>query len=53
MARVESKMVQLGTLAPAFELVDVISGKALSRDDVFTATWDESKATPGYMPDCW
>ncbi len=35
MARTESAMVQLGTLAPAFELSDVVSGKALSRDDVF------------------
>lgn len=28
-------MVALGTEAPAFELLDVISGKAMSRDDVF------------------
>jgi hypothetical protein len=34
-------MVQLGTIAPAFELVDVISGKAMSRDDVFALSWDE------------
>ena len=37
MSRTESTMVQLGTIAPAFELVDVISGNALSRDDVFSA----------------
>jgi len=35
MSRTESTMVQLGTIAPAFELVDVLSGRALSRDDVF------------------
>jgi hypothetical protein len=34
-SRTESTMIQLGTIAPAFELVDVVSGKALSRDDVF------------------
>jgi len=28
-------MVTLGTVAPAFELVDVVSGKAVGRDDVF------------------
>lgn len=27
-------MVELGTVAPAFELVDVLSGKAVGRDDV-------------------
>jgi hypothetical protein len=30
-------MVQLGTIAPAFELVDVVSGQAMSRDDVFAS----------------
>jgi len=33
-------MVELGTTAPAFELVDVLSGKAMSRDDVFSLSWD-------------
>ena len=41
MSRTESKMVQLGTPAPAFELVDVLSGKAMGRDDVFALCWDE------------
>jgi len=36
MSRTESSMVDLGTPAPAFELVDVVSGRALSRDDVFS-----------------
>lgn len=34
MSRTESAMVSLGTVAPAFELVDVVSGKAVGRDDV-------------------
>ena len=34
MAKTESSMVKLGTEAPAFELTDVVSGKAMSRDDV-------------------
>jgi thiol-disulfide isomerase/thioredoxin len=35
MSRTESVMVELGQTAPAFELLDVLSGKAMSRDDVF------------------
>lgn len=35
MSRTESTMVALGTVAPPFELPDVVSGKALGRDDVF------------------
>ncbi len=34
-------MVELGTEAPAFELTDVVSGRALSRDDVFASAWDD------------
>ena len=34
MAKLESTMVSLGTEAPAFELTDVVSGRATSRDDV-------------------
>ena len=41
MAKTESAMVGLGTTAPPFELVDVISGKAMSRDDVFALSWDD------------
>ena len=33
MSRTESMMVELGTVAPPFELVDVVSGKAVGRDD--------------------
>jgi peroxiredoxin len=34
MSRTESAMVELGTEAPAFELPDVLTGKAVGRDDV-------------------
>jgi thiol-disulfide isomerase/thioredoxin len=37
-------MVELGTVAPAFELPDVLSGRAMSRDDVFAMSGD---AGPG------
>jgi len=43
MSRTESTMVQLGTIAPAFELEDVISGKALSRDDIFATAGPEPR----------
>lgn len=41
MARMESAMVGLGTIAPAFELVDVRSGRAIGRDDIFTMGGDD------------
>ena len=41
MSRMESTMVALGTVAPAFELMDVVSGRALGRDDVFAMSWDD------------
>lgn len=34
MSRTQSAMVQLGTVAPAFELPDVVTDKAIGRDDV-------------------
>jgi hypothetical protein len=34
-------MVNLGTLAPPFELLDVVSGRAMSRDDVFASAGDD------------
>ncbi|HZQ42566.1 MAG TPA: thioredoxin family protein [Acidobacteriaceae bacterium] len=42
MSRTESTMVQLGTIAPAFELTDVLTNRALSRDDVFALSWDDN-----------
>ncbi len=41
MSRTASEMVELGTVAPAFELVDVLSGRALSRDDIFASSWND------------
>lgn len=35
MSRTESAMVELGSVAPPFELQDVLSGKAIGRDDIF------------------
>lgn len=33
MSRTQSTMVELGTVAPPFELMDVVTGKAVGRDD--------------------
>ena len=41
MSKTESSMVALGTFAPAFELTDVVTGRALGRDDVAAMAWDE------------
>lgn len=35
MSKTESAMVQLGTIAPAFELPDVMTGRVISRDNAF------------------
>lgn len=42
MSKTESTMVKLGTIAPPFELPDVVSGRAMSRDDIFAAAGDEA-----------
>jgi hypothetical protein len=44
MSRTQSTMVALGSVAPAFELVDVVSGKAVGRDDVFAMVSDDARA---------
>ena len=44
MSKVQSTMVKLGSLAPAFELPDVITGKAMGRDDVFAMSWDDGRS---------
>ena len=41
MSRTQSTMVELGTVAPAFELVDVVSGRAMGRDDVLALAWGD------------
>jgi hypothetical protein len=43
MSKTESTMVKLGTEAPPFELMDVISGRAMSRDDVFASAGDDAR----------
>jgi hypothetical protein len=42
MAKTQSSMVELGTDAPAFELVDIVTGRAMGRDDVVALAWDDS-----------
>ncbi len=44
MSKTQSTMVALGSVAPAFELVDVVSGKAVGRDDVFAMVSDDARA---------
>ncbi|WP_213804380.1 thioredoxin family protein [Granulicella sp. dw_53] len=44
MSKTQSAMVELGTVAPAFELVDVVSGKAMGCDDVFALSWDDDRS---------
>src|SRR4030088_968074 len=44
MSKTQSTMVALGSVAPAFELVDVMSGKAVGRDDVFAMSWDDEQS---------
>jgi hypothetical protein len=44
MSKTQSTMVALGSVAPAFELMDVVSGKAVGRDDVFALVSDDARA---------
>src|ERR1700733_2349762 len=44
MSRTQSTMVELGSTAPAFELMDVVSGKAVGRDDVFALVAEDARA---------
>ena len=44
MSNTQSRMVALGSFAPAFELVDVVSGRAVGRDDVFAESWDDDRS---------
>jgi peroxiredoxin len=41
MSKTQSSMVELGTEAPPFELMDVVSGRAMGRDDVMALAWDD------------
>ena len=44
MAKTQSTMVALGTVAPAFELLDVVSGQAMGRDDVVSLAWGDDSS---------
>src|SRR3984957_14090946 len=44
MSRTQSTMVALGATAPAFELIDVVSGRAVGRDDVFATASEDARA---------
>jgi len=41
MSKTQSVMVELGTIAPAFELLDVVSRRAVGRDDVVAMAWND------------
>ena len=43
MSKTESTMVALGAYAPPFELLDVVSGRAISRDDVFAGAGERAR----------
>ena len=43
MSKTQSTMVALGTVAPAFELMDIVSGKAVGRDDVFALAAEDAR----------
>ena len=44
MSKTQSTMVKLGNIAPAFELPDVVTGRALGRDDVFALALDDDRS---------
>jgi hypothetical protein len=46
MSKTQSSMVELGTEAPAFELTDVVTGRAVGRDDVVALAWDDIDDAP-------
>ncbi|NYF79281.1 thioredoxin family protein [Granulicella arctica] len=46
MSKTQSVMVELGTVAPAFELMDVVSGRAVGRDDVVATAWGDDASKP-------
>ena len=49
MSRTESAMVALGTVAPPFELLDVRSGRIVSRDDLFAPAGDGRDSKHGLL----
>jgi AhpC/TSA family len=43
MSKTQSTMVALGSVAPAFELIDVVTGRAVGRDDVFATASEDGR----------
>jgi len=52
MSRTESTMAELGSTAPPFELQDVLSGKAIGRDDVFATGQNHGLLVMFVCPHC-
>lgn len=52
MSRTESAMVELGSVAPPFELQDVLSGKAIGRDDVLATGQNSGLLVMFVCPHC-
>ncbi len=52
MARTESTMVELGTVAPPFELPDVVTGRAVGRDDLFAGSGSRGLLVMFICPHC-
>jgi hypothetical protein len=50
MSKTQSTMVPLGTEAPPFELPDVITGRAMGRDDVFALALDDDLSRTASSP---
>jgi thiol-disulfide isomerase/thioredoxin len=52
MSRTESAMVELGSIASPFELQDVLSGKAIGRDDVYAMGQNSGLLVMFVCPHC-
>lgn len=52
MSRTESTMVELGTVAPPFELPDVVTGRAVGRDDLAASTENRGLLVMFICPHC-
>ncbi len=50
MSRTQSTMVELGTVAPPFQLTDVVSGRVLGREDVLASTWNDDASVTSPAP---
>jgi thiol-disulfide isomerase/thioredoxin len=52
MARTESTMVELDTVAPPFELPDVVTGRSVGRDDFFAGSGSRGLLVMFICPHC-